>query len=276
MKRTLFYSLLAVALLWGCDSYPPTEPDVGAEDGVYKKLPQPLPPLLCITSSADILVVETPSGYKIIGTDGDDTIDCHNTSGTPLIINGGDGNDYIRGGWGHDQIAGGAGNDHLVGHKGNDKLLGGDGDDILDGRIENDICIGGAGWDNWMGCNAKKRSVEGEAYAPVANPDRYSGVLAGSQLTVTAPGLLNNDDLGGPSATLVSFGGGSWGGNVTDHAAGSTATACGYSLTVNADGSVSLGPSLAVGELTFHYRIQNSLGMYADGLVTITIVEPSG
>ena len=274
MKRTLFLSLLAVALVWACDGYPPTEPELGAEDGVYKRLPQPLPPLLCIMSSADILVVETPSGYKINGTDGADTIDCHNTSGTPLIINGGDGNDYLRGGWGDDQITGGAGNDHLVSHKGNDKLLGGSGNDILDGTGGEVTCIGGAGWDYWIHCTAKKRSVEDEAQAPDARPDFYTSVTAGSQLTVGVPGVLNNDELGGPAATLVSFGGGSWGGSVTDHAAGSTATACGYSLTVNADGSLSLGPALDVGEHTFYYRIQNALGLYDDGLVTIRVVAP--
>ena len=82
--------------------------------------------------------------------------------------------------------------------------------------------------------------------------------------------LLANDTLGLPAGTLVSFGGGSLGGSVTDHAAGTTAT-FGGSLTVNANGSFSFTPTLGfVGLFTFTYRLQNAIG-FDDASVTLAV-----
>ena len=75
-------------------------------------------------------------------------------------------------------------------------------------------------------------------------------------------GLLANDFTGAPAATITSFGGGSFGGSVTAHAAGTTANTPGIgALTVNADGSLTFVPASGfTGPTTFQYRLANSVG----------------
>ena len=77
---------------------------------------------------------------------------------------------------------------------------------------------------------------------PKSHPSSHLAKFLATSLNVgagTGPpdGLLVNDNLGSPPATLTSFGGGSLGGAVTDQAAGSSVTLAGGALTVNADGS---------------------------------------
>jgi hypothetical protein len=88
----------------------------------------------------------------------------------------------------------------------------------------------------------------------------------------STPGLLENDVRGSPPADVVSFGGGSLGGTVADHAAGATVTlGTGGSLQINADGSFSFTPSTGfTGLFTFSYRIQNSSGS-SDAPVAIAV-----
>jgi hypothetical protein len=95
-------------------------------------------------------------------------------------------------------------------------------------------------------------SDPGEAFHTPFNTALNSGAAT--------PGLLANDVLGSPPADVVSFGGGTLGGAVGDHAAGATANfGTGGSLQVNADGSFSFTPSSGfTGLFTFSYRIQNS------------------
>jgi hypothetical protein len=111
---------------------------------------------------------------------------------------------------------------------------------------------------------------------PAAVTDAYD-VAAGASLTVPdgATDLLANDNPGSPSATLVSFGGGSLGGAVTDYAAGSTTSfASGGSLTVGADGSFTFTPAAGFsGNFTFTYRITNAAGS-SDATVTIDVQAP--
>lgn len=106
----------------------------------------------------------------------------------------------------------------------------------------------------------------------IDDPDYF--MLAGGGLAIDpANGLLANDTLGFPEATLVSFGGGMLGGVVTDNAAGTTlsplpAFADG-SLLVNADGSLSFTPPTGFnGDFTFQYRLENAAG-FDDATVTI-------
>ena len=71
-----------------------------------------------------------------------------------IIINAGDGNDFVR--IDHEiklpvEIYGGAGNDMLLGGGGDDILVGGDGNDILMGRAGSDLMIGGNGKDMIFG-----------------------------------------------------------------------------------------------------------------------------
>jgi hypothetical protein len=106
--------------------------------------------------------------------------------------------------------------------------------------------------------------------APAAQGDAYPAA-DGNPVTVAAPGVLANDDLGVPAAALASFGGGSLGGAVTDHAAGDTITfGSGGSLTVNAGGGFTFTPAAGfTGTFTFQYRITNGSGS-SDATVTLT------
>ncbi len=97
--------------------------------------------------------------------------------------------------------------------------------------------------------------------APTAQPDALAADT-GVANNYPAPGVFGDngsgpDDLGTPTATLVSFGGGSLGGSVTDTAAGSTIgiPVLGGSLTVNPDGSVTVGNPTLGGQFTFQYHL---------------------
>ncbi|HEX8275256.1 MAG TPA: Ig-like domain-containing protein, partial [Longimicrobiaceae bacterium] len=111
--------------------------------------------------------------------------------------------------------------------------------------------------------------------APSAVADAYN-TTAGSTLTVPndSTSLLANDNLGSPAATLTHFGGGSLGGSVTSHAAGSTVNfGSGGSLQVNANASFSFTPSAGfTGTFTFQYRITNA-SESSDAMVTITVAD---
>src|SRR5439155_21015310 len=92
------------------------------------------------------------------------------------------------------------------------------------------------------------------------------------RFNVSAPGVLGNDNLGSPTATLSSFGGGSLGGSVTTNAPGASVAlgASGGTLTLNANGSINLTTPTTAGTYTFQYRIDNVQGT-PDGTVTIQV-----
>ena len=111
---------------------------------------------------------------------------------------------------------------------------------------------------------------------PTANADGPYDVDQNAILTVgagTGPpdGLLVNDALGNPAATLTSYSGGSLGGAVTDHAAGASV----FGLTVNGDGSFELVNPELVGTYTVQYRITNTAGT-SDATVTINVNAVGG
>jgi hypothetical protein len=106
---------------------------------------------------------------------------------------------------------------------------------------------------------------------PTANADSSYATLINVSLNQAAPGVLANDTLGLPTAVLTSFGGGSLGGGVTDHAAGSSVALAGGTLTLNADGSFALAAPATAGTYTFQYRVTNSAGT-SDALVTLTVL----
>jgi uncharacterized repeat protein (TIGR01451 family) len=92
-------------------------------------------------------------------------------------------------------------------------------------------------------------------------------------LTVSAgSGLLANDFLGLPAATLLSFGGGSFGGTVSANVPGTTVTNLAVgSLKVNADGSLTFTPVVGfTGLANFQYRLVNSVGTN-DGVATLAM-----
>jgi hypothetical protein len=108
---------------------------------------------------------------------------------------------------------------------------------------------------------------------PVAVADSYA-TSVGTGLNISASGVLSNDQLGAPPATMSSYGGGSLGGSVTDNTPGVAAsgTLGGTVLTLNADGSFVLGAPPMAGSYTFLYRIGNSQGT-SDGIVTVQVNE---
>ncbi len=113
--------------------------------------------------------------------------------------------------------------------------------------------------------------------SPLAIADSYNTQTDTpiSRSTSDPDDLLDNDNLGLPAATLLSFGGGTLGGSVTDHNAGTTANVSGHSLTVNANGSFNYSPASGfTGSFTFSYRLSNSLGT-DDALVTISVQAPT-
>ena len=96
-----------------------------------------------------------PSGVSVVtvhGNGGDDWIGTSGSITTPLILDGGDGNDQIFGGAGPDRILGGPGNDVVDGRLGADTVLLGDGDDtfvwtpgnasdVVDGELGTDALV---------------------------------------------------------------------------------------------------------------------------------------
>ncbi len=89
----------------------------------------------------------------------------------------------------------------------------------------------------------------------------------------TFSGLLGNDSLGFPAASITSFGGGDLGGSVTDRAAGSSVALAGGTLTVGSDGSITLVNASSSGTYTFSYRLANAAGV-SDAETTVHILPP--
>jgi hypothetical protein len=126
---------------------------------------------------------------------------------------------------------------------------------------------------NGVGSNATQSFTLNVNEAPTAVADSPALVDANTVVTGAASGatnLLNNDARGFPVATIASYGGGSLGGAVTDHAAGSTTTfGTGGSITVNANGSYSFTPSTNfTGTFTFQYQLSNAGGT-SNAIVTL-------
>lgn len=98
-------------------------------------------------------------GPAVIGTPGDDFIDCSGSTVGMVIIGlggndfivGGSGNDMINAGEGDDWVFSRGGNDILIGGTGNDALFAGPGDDWVRGGDGNDVLFGGAGDDLLFG-----------------------------------------------------------------------------------------------------------------------------
>ncbi len=95
--------------------------------------------------------------------------------------------------------------------------------------------------------------------------------------SLAAPGVLSNDNLGFPLATITSFGADSLGGSVTTYAAGSTVSPLPGtgrttgSLSVGANGTITFTPPDGfTGNYVFKYRLTNVRG-FSDGQVTIAV-----
>ncbi|KAA3665508.1 MAG: DUF11 domain-containing protein [Chloroflexi bacterium] len=104
------------------------------------------------------------------------------------------------------------------------------------------------------------------------NPHPYHFATNSSNNTISGVNvLLQNDNLAGPPASLVSFGGGDIGGTVTTNSAGATAMSAGHTLTVDATGVVTYTPAINYsGLFTFTYRLQNVVA-FDDAVVTMAV-----
>lgn len=139
------------------------------------------PVILCV---ADASVMQTATA--VIGTPGDDTIDCSAAS-PGKTIDGGGGNDtitgtqfgdIITGGPGNDTITGLGGNDVLDGNAGNDTVSGGEGNDIITGETGNDTLSGEGGDD----------TVDGGAHDDILSGGSGTNTLIGGPGTDTCDG----------------------------------------------------------------------------------------
>jgi Ca2+-binding RTX toxin-like protein len=101
--------------------------------------------------SAGVEVTDLGTHYLVVGTKGNDLIDCA-ASDKPVEIRGGQGDDQLGGGAFNDLIAGGQGDDEIVGDGGDDRLDGGQGNDQIDAGAGIDTCLGGRGFETLTGC----------------------------------------------------------------------------------------------------------------------------
>ncbi len=97
--------------------------------------------------------------------------------------------------------------------------------------------------------------------SPVAVNDTLATTV-NTTLNVAAPGLMANDTLGVPAATITSFGGGTLGGNAGSFVAGNpVAFGIGGSIRINPNGSLTFTPPTGfTGVFTVQYRLTNSIG----------------
>jgi len=124
---------------------------------------------------------------EVFGTDGNDVIDLSSLnfstfSGDYVLLNAGQGDDYLVGSTARDYLYGGIGNDSLHGGSGADILSGDAGNDELYGGAGNDILTGGAGAMDYF-----KFTEMG-----TANADYISDYETGTDLIYLASSVFTN------------------------------------------------------------------------------------
>jgi cyclophilin family peptidyl-prolyl cis-trans isomerase len=120
---------------------------------------------------ADSGAFDVTGTINISGGAGNDRILVWPEVKRPTVIDGGDGNDFIRGGDGVDLIHGGAGDDIIIGRAGNDMIFGDAGNDIINAGGGNDVVVGGDGTDHILGGSGRDVLIGG------AGADIISGGL---------------------------------------------------------------------------------------------------
>lgn len=100
----------------------------------------------------DSILINVVGSYSVIvqGGDGNDYVDA-SASISRVALHGDKGNDTLIGGAGDDFIDGGAGNDAIFGRDGNDFLSGNSGNDLIRGEAGSDMIFGDDGLDTLEG-----------------------------------------------------------------------------------------------------------------------------
>jgi fibronectin-binding autotransporter adhesin len=133
---------------------------------------------------------------RVFGSGGDDTITVSSTIPFNVVLDGGEGNDYLAGGSYNDTIDGGDGNDRIQGGNGNDVLLGGEGVDALSGGNGNDTLDGGLGNDSLTGDAGNDILRGGD------DDDKLNGGIGNDQLF----GGLGSDNMDGAAGEDLLYG----------------------------------------------------------------------
>lgn len=137
-----------------------------------------------VAEPSQIDVVDGPTGNRLVGTDGDDTIDgaggddtIAGRGGDDVLI-GGPGADVIDGEGGEDVVSGGHGADDIDGGDGADILRGGDDGDAIDGDGGDDAIFGENGDDNLSGGDGED-DIHGGDGADTISGDRGDDEIDG-------------------------------------------------------------------------------------------------
>jgi Ca2+-binding RTX toxin-like protein len=163
----------------------------------------------------------TLTRLTVIGDDGNNVIDLTAVTGTffnpnlEIIVDGGDGDDFIRGsldmastlnggdgtdvlfgGTQADLLSGGDGQDLLNGGDENDTLNGGDGGDVINGEVGDDVVNGGSSGDTINGGSGAD-TLNGQSGTDSITGDTDDDVIDGGSGSDTLDGGLGDDSLSG-------------------------------------------------------------------------------
>ncbi|MEM7323863.1 MAG: DUF11 domain-containing protein, partial [Actinomycetota bacterium] len=148
-----------------------------------------------------------------------------------------------------------------------------------EGTVTNDVVVAAGTADPVPGNNsASEDTLVGRA--PIAADDGPATnsvpgdpfhTASNTGLAGPAGTLTNNDTVGNPAGTIVSFGGGDAGGDVTTYAAGAVVAVSDGSISIGPNGSVAFVPPIGyAGVFTVDYRLENVLGM-SDATLSIFV-----
>ncbi len=142
-----------------------------------------------------------------------------------------------------------------------------DGSFVLEGDTEPGTYTAEYTIENTAGSSTASITITVEGESPVASNDSYTAQV-GEVLTVEAPSVLGNDNLGNPEADLTELTV-----NGTAVVPGESTGLAGGTLTVEAGGLLTLDSPTEVGDAAFDYTIANAEGN-STATVTISIEEP--
>jgi Ca2+-binding RTX toxin-like protein len=150
-------------------------------------------PVLLLGGDGNDGLGDTPAPDTLVGNAGNDTLTA--TAGNDSLA-GDDGDDSITAGDGDDTLTGGAGNDTIAGDLGNDSASGGDDADSLVGGSGADTLVGNGGNDRLSG-ETGNDSLVGSGGDDVLSGDTGNDTLAGNVGQDSLDGGADADSLAG-------------------------------------------------------------------------------